>query len=54
METDDMKHTEFRRPEAEGATHVVKSQQEELLSSRELVRQLLNAVPMPLLVINRA
>jgi len=48
-----MKHTEFRRPEAEGAIQVVKRQQEELLSTRELIRQLLNAVPMPLLVINR-
>jgi len=49
-----MKHAEFRRPEAEGATQLVKSQQEELLSTRELIRQLLNAVPMPLLVINRS
>jgi signal transduction histidine kinase len=48
MKTDDMKQ------EAEQATHLVKSQQEELLSTRELIRQLLNAVPMPLLVINRA
>ena len=49
-----MKHTEFRRPEAQGATQVVRSQQEELLSTRELIRQLLNAVPMPILVINRS
>jgi len=49
-----MKHTEFKRPGAEGATQVVKRQQEELLSTRGLIRQLLNAVPMPLLVINRA
>lgn len=49
-----MKQTEFRRPIAEGATQIVKSQQEELLSTRELIRQLLNAVPMPLLVINRS
>lgn len=48
-----MKHSSFRRPGTEGATPIVKSQQEELLSSRELIRQLLNAVPMPLLVINR-
>jgi len=54
METNNMKHREFRRPEAVRETQVVKSQQEELLSTRGLIRQLLNAVPMPLLVINRA
>src|SRR6185369_8062259 len=54
MKTDDMKHRDFRGLEAEKATHSVKSQQEELLSNRGLIRQLLNAVPMPLLVINRS
>lgn len=51
---DNMNHTSCMRPLTEGTPTVVINQQEELLSTKELTRQLLNAVPTPLLVINRA
>jgi len=49
-----MKHASLKRTKNEAEILVVRSQQDTLLSTRELTRQLLNAVPMPLLVINRS
>jgi len=42
------------RPVTRRKSSAVTCQQEELLSTREFIRQLLNAVPIPLLVINNA
>ncbi|MBC7964252.1 MAG: PAS domain-containing sensor histidine kinase [Steroidobacteraceae bacterium] len=49
-----MKEANCMLPLTGGKPSAVINQQDELLSSRELIRQLLNAVPIPLLVINRA